>query len=760
MEAADQNPNSLKQDQSSQESTRPAEITSLCARIWEYPNPQQRLRDMDWSADDSVAELVRGIMGESRGRICELHGNTLVAEFDNAFNALSAAKALQIRMLTLQRGPAAAQIVAGIIVHGSAAQAPGTDRPVLHEFNSAQILVSEAIYESARTVLGFQFNPKAARPGAPGAEAFYELLWTDESTYSHVRKTGQTSSVPTTANESRYQIQSELGRGAMGIVYKAHDQVIGRTVALKTISVKGDFAEAEELVERLKMEAKAAGGLDHPNIITIYDIGQQDGFVYLSMQFVEGKTLADVIDEGKFPSLVTLFSYADQMCSALGFAHQRGVIHRDIKPANFMLSSDGTIKILDFGIAKLGDATMTQTGVVVGTPTYMAPEQATGKKLDQRSDIFALGTVLYELFTRERAFKGDVPTALYKVVHEEPTPPSIINPSLPPGFDAILHKALAKDPKDRYQTCEELKDALSEQAALLKAAADANSSGAIPRAPAVVQPRPASSGHYLLTEVRQRRSRPSIGFLITAVILLAGVAVEVWSLRVKSKTGDLPPQVSKILGRVQQKVAVASKSVESRINADHPPTAAVASPAAETPKPADNPAVPSDVTKTAAQPLASPAPTEPSPASYADDKTADVQATAAPISAAPATSVATGASASSASGQPPSSAPATTEAPSTKDQEKTESASPESATATQPPKHPAAKGPFDEANVDGFTRSEIPDLLRRADAAAGAGDYSQARYEYGIILRLDHKNAAARSGLARVIAAKAESSQR
>ena len=753
MEAADQNPNSLKQDGSSQEATRPAEITSLCARIWEYPNPQERLRDLDWSADDAVAELVRNIMSEGQGRICQLHGNTLLAEFHNVFNALSAAKALQIRLLTLQRSPGSAQLVGAILVRGNAAQAPGTDTPVLHESNSAQILVSEPLYESARTVLGFQFNPKAEREASPGAEAFYELLWTDESTYSHVRKTGQTSSVTAVA-PNRYQIQSELGRGAMGIVYKAQDQVIGRAVALKTILVKGDFAEGQELVERLKLEAKAAGGLDHPNIITIYDIGQQDGFVYLSMQFVEGETLADLIDHGKFPPLATLISYAEQMCSAIGYAHQRGVIHRDIKPANFMLSSDGTIKVLDFGIAKLGDAAMTQTGVIVGTPTYMAPEQATGKKLDQRSDIFALGTVLYELFTRERAFKGDVPTALYKVVHEEHTPPSIINPSLPPGMDAIIRKALAKDPKDRYQTCEELKDALSEQAALLKTAAEGQSAPASPGPPATVQPRPASSGHYLLSEVEHRRSRPSIGFLMIAAILLTGVAVEVWSLRVQSKTGELPPQITKILGGVQQKVAVASKSVEARVK-EH---AATTTPAAETPKPAENLEAAGDPTKAAMQsPPTSLNSSEAAPSSHTDEVKTD-GSTATPIATAPVPTSAP--SAISVTSQAPASLPTTAEAANTTEKEKAEPASTEVVTAVPVVKHPVPKGPPDEANVDGFTRSEIPDLLRRAESASGSGDYSQARYVYGIVLRLDHRNAAAKSGMARVIAAKAESLQR
>src|ERR1700726_3089782 len=259
----------------------------------------------------------------------------------------------------------------------------------------------------------------------------------------------------TMVKAGRYEILGELGRGAMGVVYRATDPVIGRTVAVKTIhlSEEGTGLSRPELLSRFQIEARAAGLLTHPNIVVVYDAGEENGLFYITMELIEGKSLQSLLDFGHGFPVPRILRILEQTCSALQFAHERNVIHRDIKPANLMLTADDTVKITDFGTAKiLQFGTVQQTTHVMGTPSYMSPEQVKGRPVDGRSDIFSLGVVLYEMVTGEKPFPGqNITTVIYKIVNEEPVPPRQLNASIHPGISNVNMKALVKDPEQRYQ---------------------------------------------------------------------------------------------------------------------------------------------------------------------------------------------------------------------------------------------------------------------------------------------------------------------
>lgn len=326
----------------------------------------------------------------------------------------------------------------------------------------AQVLVSESVYLAVQGAEQVELRPagEALFHGKSEKESLFEVLWTDERTYAELRALfppKKAAAQQEELREGRYRIMGELGRGAMGVVYKAYDRIIGRVVALKTIPVEVEASEKESLIERLKVEARAAGMLDHPNIITVYDVGEEAGLFYFTMQFIEGKTLAQAHADRDLLPLPRVLELMKQLCDGVGFAHQAGVIHRDLKPSNLVITKQGALKILDFGIAKLADVGLTKAGMIMGTPSYLAPEQASGRRIDNRADIFSMGAILYELLTGERAFPGEsTTTVLYKILNEEPIPPRAIEPSLPPALDSVVRKALAKDPLQRFQSCAEL----------------------------------------------------------------------------------------------------------------------------------------------------------------------------------------------------------------------------------------------------------------------------------------------------------------
>jgi serine/threonine-protein kinase len=261
-----------------------------------------------------------------------------------------------------------------------------------------------------------------------------------------------------TTRIGRYKILGELGRGAMGIVYKAEDPNLDRIVALKTIILEDDAEGRKEYQKRFFLEAKAAGKLNHPNIVTAFDFGEEDGVAYLAMELVEGTDLRLRLKDGAALSPVDAVDIAQQVAEGLGFAHERGIVHRDIKPGNIMLQPRGQAKIMDFGLARMRVADhKTSTGMVLGTPKYMSPEQVAGQPVDQRSDVFSLGIVLYEMLTGVRLFAGaDTPQIMHNVVHVEHEPPTRIKPELPSMLDFVVARALKKDPAVRYQDAYEL----------------------------------------------------------------------------------------------------------------------------------------------------------------------------------------------------------------------------------------------------------------------------------------------------------------
>jgi serine/threonine protein kinase len=261
----------------------------------------------------------------------------------------------------------------------------------------------------------------------------------------------------------RYEIIQEKGRGAMGAVYIARDPAMDRIVALKTIhSIALTGPQADEFRERFYREARSAGGLAHPGIVTIFDVGEQGGVPYLVMEYIEGRTLDDATKNGERFTFERVCEIGQQIAEALGYAHKNGVVHRDIKPANILMTSKEKYgierpKITDFGVAKLGAAQLTSTGQMLGTPAFMPPEQFTGAPIDGRSDLFSLGVILYWMATGEHAFPGETVTAVsYKVVNIEPVPPRKLNPAVPSGFDQIILRCLAKAPSERYATGEDL----------------------------------------------------------------------------------------------------------------------------------------------------------------------------------------------------------------------------------------------------------------------------------------------------------------
>ena len=255
--------------------------------------------------------------------------------------------------------------------------------------------------------------------------------------------------------DGRYQVLRKLGAGGMANVYLAEDQELGRRVAIKILNER--HANDEQFVERFRREAKNAAALSHPNIVSIYDRGEAEGTYYIAMEYLDGRSLKElIVGHGPAPVKIAV-EYARQILSALRFAHLKGSVHRDIKPHNVLVDSDGRVKVTDFGIARAGASQMTEAGSIVGTAQYLSPEQARGAAVDQRSDLYSLGIVLYELLTGTVPFSGDTPVEIaMKHLSQVPEPPSTRRPDVPHELDLVVMRALAKNPDDRYQSAEEM----------------------------------------------------------------------------------------------------------------------------------------------------------------------------------------------------------------------------------------------------------------------------------------------------------------
>jgi serine/threonine-protein kinase len=254
----------------------------------------------------------------------------------------------------------------------------------------------------------------------------------------------------------RYRVEARIGQGGMAEVYRGFDPALERTVAIKVLLPPYDRDAG--FVARFRREAQAAARLSHPNIVGVYDTGADGETQYIVMEYIEGRTLASFLAGGGKPTPMQAVELGDKIAGALAAAHAQGIVHRDIKPANVMVTREGAVKVMDFGIARLqSDATAPQTSSVIGTPAYFSPEQAQGLPVDARSDIYSLGCVLYELLAHRPPFTGDTPVAIaYKQVNESPVPPSQVNPDVPPRLDAVVMKCMAKNPANRYQSAAEL----------------------------------------------------------------------------------------------------------------------------------------------------------------------------------------------------------------------------------------------------------------------------------------------------------------
>lgn len=352
--------------------------------------------------------------------------------------------------------------------------------------------------------------------------------------------------LPLLRHIGRYQILRELGRGTMGIVYEAFDPKLERTVALKTVRLEPGDTEHREFEERFQREAKSAARLNHPNIVTIHDAGEEDGVAYIAMEFLEGKSLRELLDSGTPLSADDLIHYAIQMADALDYAHRFDIVHRDVKPGNIVISSNGRVKISDFGIAQLPSGNLTQAGTILGTPKYMSPEQVRGERLDGRSDIFSLGVILYEMFAGKAPFTGESLAAImYQILHVAPADLATVA-TCPPGIRQIVARCLAKDKAERYpQAADVASDLRRHREIVPDTVLMASAFSSLPAGINLAAPLDAEHTQALplvRDDVKRRWRTP--GFWLAATALSGALGLGYWAMKPVASTPDTPPSAT------------------------------------------------------------------------------------------------------------------------------------------------------------------------------------------------------------------------
>ncbi|HSC50930.1 MAG TPA: Stk1 family PASTA domain-containing Ser/Thr kinase, partial [Gaiellaceae bacterium] len=376
--------------------------------------------------------------------------------------------------------------------------------------------------------------------------------------------------------DGRYRIERKLGAGGMADVYLAEDQELGRRVAIKILNDR--HAADDSFIERFRREAKNAAGLSHPNIVSIYDRGEAEGTYYIAMEYLDGRSLKELI-VGRGPAPIkTAIDYARQILAAVGFAHKHGIVHRDIKPHNVLVGGEGRLKVTDFGIARSGASQMTEVGSIIGTAQYLSPEQARGAPVDQTSDLYSVGVVLYEMLTGQVPFTGDTPLEIaMKHLSEVPVPPSQLRPEVPRDLDSVVLRALAKDPHERYRSAEEMDADLRrvldglpvDPATETAATAVLAGAGVMAAAPTSVMTRPSATppvtappgrtppAGYYGYEGPPRRRRPVWPWVLSILLLIAaGAAAWFAYTKIQDQLAANKPVAVPAVAGIQEQLAV------------------------------------------------------------------------------------------------------------------------------------------------------------------------------------------------------------